>query len=163
MNMDTKTTIIGGLVAVLVATGGLLWLTQGDPDPTAVDTDETPVVEVEENGRFGYIERIDAVQFFEDGEHILVGEIEMPTPCDLLEHDHLVRESFPEQVHISFNVINEADMCAQVITPARFQITVTASEEATFTADFMGRDVPLNLRPPAPDESPEDFELFFKG
>lgn len=109
------------------------------------------------------VTRIDAKHFFIDGVHTLVGEIEMPTPCDLLETSATVAESFPEQVTVNFNVINTAEFCAQVVTKQRFLVTATASEEATFSAQFMGRQIPLNLIPPEPGETPEDFELFIKG
>ena len=163
--MDTKTLVIGLVALLLVIGGGVYFMNMSGPE-NGIDTAEPVNGELEMppvDERFGYIERVEMVQFYEDGTHILVGEIDMPTPCDLLQHDYVVRESFPEQVHISFDVINEAEMCAQVITPTRFQITVAADEAATFSADFMGRDIELNLRPPAPGETPEDFELFFKG
>lgn len=113
---------------------------------------------------YDYITRIDAKHFFEDGTHTLVGSIDMPTPCDLVEVTNvLIAESYPEQVTVEFSVINNADTCTQVITPQRFLVTFDAFEEASIDAHFMGRDVDLNLIPPAPGESPDDFELFIKG
>ena len=160
MNTKTLYLLIGALVVVLV--GSLIFMQfntvseQGSVvvDDDATDADPTP---------YDYIDRVDMVQFYADNMHTFVGEIDMPTPCDLLEATAEVRESMPEQIHISFNVINESEMCAQVITPARFMVTAPASEEATVTADFMGRSIELNLREPAPGETPEDFELFIKG
>ena len=87
----------------------------------------------------------------------------MPTPCDLLESSAVVAESFPEQIMIDFSVLNNAEFCSQVITPQRFKVTAPASEKATFSAKFMGRDVELNLIPAEPGEVPDDFELFIKG
>lgn len=109
------------------------------------------------------ITRIDAKHYFMDGLHSLVGEINMPTPCDLLDTQAVVAESFPEQVTVEFSVINTAATCAQVITPQRFKVDFSASVEAPIRATFMGRDVELNLIPAAPGERPEDFELFLKG
>lgn len=109
------------------------------------------------------ITRIDAKHFFIDGEHSFAGEILMPTPCDLLTTDALVMESYPEQIKLEFSVINNSEMCAQVVTPQRFLITTKASDEATVTATFMGRVVELNLIPAAEGELPTDFELFIKG
>lgn len=109
------------------------------------------------------ITRIDATHYYIEGTHTLVGELIMPTPCDLLETSATVMESFPEQVVVDFTVINTAEMCAQVMTPQRFKVDFTASPEAVITARFMGRDVELNLRPAAPGETPDDFELFIKG
>jgi hypothetical protein len=117
----------------------------------------------EEEVKYASITRITAKHFFEDGVHTIAGEIPMPTPCDLLEVDAVVAESFPEQVSLNFNVVNNAEFCAQQITPQRFKVSASASEEATFSANFMGRKVELNLVPPDQGETPDDFELFIKG
>ena len=109
------------------------------------------------------VERIDAKHYFDGSTHTFVGEIDLPTPCDLLTTKSLVRESSPEQIELDFKVINNADLCIQQITTQRFMITATASKEASVSAVFMGRALPLNLIPAAPGETPEDFELFIKG
>ncbi len=109
------------------------------------------------------IERVDAKHYFINGTHTLVGELIMPTPCDLLETEAVVMESYPEKININFNVINNSEMCAQVLTTQRFKVSATASEEATFSATFMGRNIDLNLIPASAGETPEEFELFIKG
>lgn len=124
------------------------------PDANVEDQEITP---------YDYITRVDGTHYYIDGVHTVVGEIPMPTPCDLLEADAIVAESYPEQVSINFNVINNAETCTQVITPARYKVEATASPEATFSANFMGRNVELNLTPAPEGETPEDFEVFIKG
>lgn len=121
-----------------------------------------PVVK-EEQILYPDISRVDAKHYYIDGTHTLVGEIDFPTPCDLLEAEATVMESFPEQVLINFNVINNADNCTQKITAQRFKVETKASVGATFSAKFLGRDIELNLVPAAEGELPEDFELFVKG
>jgi len=167
--MEQKT-IIGIIVGILVVGGGVwfassLWQASPEPDvPDLVETDPQVENGEEVDDRLGYIERIDAVHFYEDGTHTFVGEIDMPTPCDLLDVSGVVMESFPEQILLEFEVISEdADLCAQVITPQRFMVEVAASEEATVEATLMGRSVELNLHEPQPGETPDDFELFIKG
>jgi hypothetical protein len=123
------------------------------------ETQEQPSAEV----KYASITRVDAKHYFIDGVHTLAGEILMPTPCDLLDSSAVVMESFPEQVSIDFNVINNANFCEEQTTPQRFKISVPASEGATFRAAFMGRTVDLNLIPAAEGEVPDDFELFIKG
>ena len=127
---------------------------------------QEPIVQENPQGqgevKYASITRIDAKHFFVDGVHTIAGEIPMPTPCDLLEVDAMVMESFPEQVALNFNVINNAEFCAQVVTPQRFKVSASASDQATFRATFMGREVELNLVPAAEGETPEDFELFIK-
>ncbi len=113
--------------------------------------------------KFASITRIDAKHYYIDGVHTYVGEIALPTPCDLLETSMLVAESYPEQMRIDFNVINTAEVCAQVVTNQRFKVDATASREATVSALFMGRNVELNIIEALPGEKPEDFELFIKG
>lgn len=119
--------------------------------------------EPEPEVKYADISRIDAKHYFADGVHTLVGEIPMPTPCDLLNYQVMVAESYPEQVTVDFTVINNAEFCAEVITPARFKVEFQASEEASISARFMDRSVELNLIPAEPGESPDNFEVFIKG
>ncbi|MCB9815610.1 hypothetical protein H6785_03485 [Candidatus Nomurabacteria bacterium] len=120
-------------------------------------------LEVVAEDPYADITRIDAKHYFIGGEHTLVGEISFKTPCDLLEVEPLVRESFPEQIELSFSVINNSDECPQIPTAQRFKAEAKASEKATFFATFMGRPVQLNLIPAGEGEVPEDFEIFIKG
>ena len=124
---------------------------------------ETTNQNTETESAYGDIARIDAKHFFIEGVHTLVGEILMPTPCDLLNWDTRVQESFPETAVIDFTVINNSEMCSQVVTPQRFKVTFEASEKAVVGVTFEGRAVEVNLIPPAPGETPLDFELFIKG
>lgn len=123
----------------------------------------TPEQTKEVTDPYSDIKRIDAKHYFIDGVHTLVGEVNMPTPCDLLVTESLVRESYPEQVEIMFSVINNSDTCLQQITAQRFKVEATASVNANFSAKFMNREVELNLIPAAEGELPEDFEVFIKG
>lgn len=119
--------------------------------------------EVVETTPYDHITRVDAKHFFIDGTHTLVGEITMPTPCDLLTHEEMIAESFPEQVSINFDVINNAEFCAEMETAQRFIVSVDVSEEASFRAFLKGRELELNLIPAAEGETPDEFELFIKG
>lgn len=107
---------------------------------------------------------ITAKHSFSDGVHIVAGEVEMPTPCDLLESEVVVMESFPEQVLINFKTINQSEgLCAQVITPARFKVEFSASEGASISATLNGERVILNLIEAREGEDLDDFEIFIKG
>lgn len=127
------------------------------------DVETTQGSDSEPEVLYASISRVDAKHFYSDGLHTLVGEIAMPTPCDLLQSDVLIAESYPEQVTIDFSVINNADFCAQVVTPQRFKVEAQASEKATFSARLEGRVIELNRIPATEGESPDDFELFIKG
>jgi hypothetical protein len=124
---------------------------------------EEPVASPDGQVAYAAVTRIDAKHFFKDGVHTFVGEIPFGTLCELLEVASTVAESFPEQISLNFSVINESEMCAQVLTNQRFKVEATGSEAATVSATFMGRAVELNLIPAQSGESPDDFELFIKG
>jgi hypothetical protein len=72
-------------------------------------------------------------------------------------------ESMPEQVRIDFSVLNSEDSCVQVVTPQKFLVDFTASEQASITAHLNGRAVLLNLIPALPGETPENYEFSPKG
>ncbi len=159
--MQNKSAIAAVVVFGLIIIGMFVFAYLKKAEITEVVV--TPPVVDTVPGPYDTITRIDAKHFFIDGVHTLVGEILMPTPCDLLNWDSLVAESMPEQVTVNFDVINTADTCAQTVTPQRFKVTFSASENATMRATLEGRAVELNLIPPGAGESPEDFELFIKG
>lgn len=108
--------------------------------------------------------RVNAVHFFADGKHTVVGDIMMQTPCDLLQSDAVVRESSPEQVGITLTTVNNADVCAQVLTLQRFRVDFTASKEAQISATLNGKPAVLNLKDAEPGQEPDKLEdLYFKG
>lgn len=155
--------IIAGVVIFALIVIGMFTFTylkkkelQQEPVLTPEVTTESPLAP------YG-IDRIDGTHYFIDGKHTVVGEMIMPTPCDLLDVAAVVRESSPEQITLNFNVINTADTCAQVPTPQRYSVSADASEGATIDATFKGVSVPLNLTPAAPGSKPEEFEVYIKG
>ncbi len=158
--MNRQTTILLVILFILVVAGMFGYAHFKN---TEITEDEPIVVVEEEEVPYPDITRIDAKHYFIDGTHTFVGEVPLPTPCDLLEVDSMVMESFPEQIRLDFSVINNAETCAQVVTNQRFSVEAKASEEASVRATFMGRDIELNLVPAAEGETPEEFELFIKG
>ncbi len=160
--MDKKPTVILVIIIFLVLVAGMFafaYLKQVQLTSEEVVAPEVTEPEVV----YPSVERIDGKHYFIDGLHTVVGEIALPTPCDLLEAKADVLNGVPETVTITFNVINNADTCAQVITMQRFSVSATATSDAVFKANFMGREIPLNLIPAAKGEKPEEFELFIKG
>jgi hypothetical protein len=159
--MNQKSVIISVVLFALIVVGmfTFAYLKRSEVAQTPTPQNEEPQGEV----AYADITRITAKHFFIDGVHTFAGEIPMPTPCDLLEADALVMESFPEQIALDFKVLNNAEFCAEQVTNQRFKVSATASEEATIRATFMGRAVELNLVPPDAGETPDDFELFIKG
>lgn len=161
--METKAIVIASITFLVVVCGlfGFTWyqkslVTEQVSEPVTVTPDQSEDSDSE-------MRRITAKHYYIDGVHTLVGEIEMPTPCDLLQHEVVVAESFPEQIMIDFTVLNNSENCIQVITSQRFMVEVPASEAVTISARYEGVPVILNLIPAAEGETPDEFELFIKG
>jgi hypothetical protein len=159
--MSNKTiTLFVGLFILIIA--GMFMFTylvrQSTPEVLPISSDEQSTT----TNPYG-ITRIEGKHFFIDGVHTIVGELAMPTPCDLLTTDARVAESYPEQVTFSFAVLNTTEACAQVVTNQRYKIEAIASKEANLAATFMGMPVELNLVEASAGETPEEFELFIKG
>jgi hypothetical protein len=156
--MNQKTIILIVVLFTVIVVGMFLY---ASIKKTEIESLPTPVEEI--SIPYPNITIIEAKHYFIDGVHTLAGEVIMPTPCDLLEAEAVVMESYPEQVRVDFTVINNADFCTQVETAARFMVNATASDSAALTATFMGRPIELNLIPAAAGETPDEFEMYLKG
>lgn len=159
--MEHKHITVAVVVLVLIIVGmfGYAYLKKTEietPEPTLETPNET-------DSAYAGITRIDAKHFYEDGKHTLVGELMMPTACDLLNTSARVQESMPETAIVEFTVVNNSEVCTQATAPQRFSVSFDASEEANIRATLQGRAVELNLVPSLEGETPEDFELFIKG
>lgn len=159
--MSNKSIILVVSIFVVLVVGmfGFAYLKKAEVTAPVIP----PVATTTDQAAAYNVTRIDAKHFFVNGVHTIVGEIPMPTPCDLLTTDARVAESMPEQVTFLFSVVNNSENCAQIITPGRFMVSATSSKEATLSAMFMGKSVPLNLVEAAPGETPEEYELYTKG
>ena len=130
------------LVCVLLAAIVLGMFTYTYLERKNVPVEEVSVVDPAPNAVPSYISRIEAKHFFEDGTHTIVGEVMMPTPCDLLTYEATIAEAF----HMEFGLAS-----------------ASASAEATQRATFNGQPIELNMIEAAAGETPESFELFIKG
>lgn len=158
--MENRTIVLVSILFLLIIAGmfGFTYLKSQEQSAVSEPTVDTSVP----TNNYG-ITSITAKRFFIDNTHTIVGEINMPTPCDLLEVDAVVMESFPEQVRFDFTVLNTAEICDQVVTPQRFMVSAEASELADLQATFMGEVVTLNIIEAEPGETLDDFELYSKG
>ena len=108
--------------------------------------------------------RIDALYAFENGTYTVAGEINLPTPCDLLNTDVEVSNDEKEAV-LHFTIVNESEgdeLCAQVTTKNPFKESFEAQEDAELSATFEGEEAVLNLIPTT-NQDLENFEIFIKG
>jgi len=122
--------------------------------------------EPEPTERVGYIPQIiNAKHQYKNGVHVVAGEVDLPTSCYLLESDAFVevREPDTDRAMIQFTTTGDDEICAQVITVARFKETFNAQKEAEIVATWNGGEVRLNLVDVGQDENLDDFELFIKG
>jgi hypothetical protein len=162
--MEKKHIIVSTIILVLIVVGMFIftYLKKVEMQEEQYSTTQQKS-DTNTTSPYDTITRIDAKHFFIDGTHTIVGEIEMPTPCDLLNWDTRILESNPEQVIVDFTVINHTDICADVVTPQRFSVSFVASEQVIIRATIQGREIDVNLIPAQEGETPEDFELFIKG
>ncbi len=77
-------------------------------------------------------------------------EVTLPTPChQLSEPDILIRESYPEQIAVQYQIVPPAAgvMCAQVITTKQVSNTIQIPTSAIFTSISVdGKSVPFTTR-----------------
>jgi len=91
-------------------------------------------------------EFIEADYFYDEGVHTYEGVVLLPTPCYSLESEAIVRESYPEQVTISFLSEDSGEVCIQVIDERPFKVIFQASEEANIDVLFNDQQVPLVVK-----------------
>lgn len=158
--MHNKSIVVAIVIFVLIIIGMFTFAFLKKSELKVSPVEQIPVTEA---GPYDYITRIDAKHFLVDGEHTLVGEILLPTPCDLLNWDTRVDESQLNTVSVDFTVINTTDSCVQTMTPQRFKVSFAGDQTTNIVSSFERRTVELNLIPAGEGETPDDFELFIKG
>lgn len=78
---------------------------------------------------------------YRHGAHAFVGELSVPSTCDRVEGESIVRESYPEQVSINLSVFkNESEgACEERATLRRFKVAFQASPEARIGVTLDGK------------------------
>lgn len=162
MNYRLNTTgmwVVGILIALaLILFGYTFFAGNGETEaPGEQVTNEEPVDTPQET--------ITAQHQFKDGRHIIAGELALPTPCHALDSKAVLIDGNAATVELQFTVNPPADgeMCAQVVTPARFKVTFEAPENASITATLNGNPAPLNLMDVGPGVDLDEFEVYIKG
>lgn len=165
-NISKKTvSIIAGIVALVFVAGGISYWISGMPFQAKNQTASVTSSQLaQQSGEVKPVhETITAKHQYKNGNHIVAGEVNMPTPCDILTVSARIAESFPEQVTIDFVSTTSADICAQVVTPARFKVNFQASAQAIIKATWNGQPVVLNLIQVGANENLDDFQIYMKG
>ncbi len=162
VTMEHKGIVASGVVLVLIILGMFVFTYVKKTEIAEKSEDVVTYPTPDKGVPYSDVVSVDVKHFYKDGTHTVVGEILMPTPCDLLAWDTRILESYPEHVIIDFTVVNHADVCAEVVMPQHFSVSFTASEQAILRATFMGREIRVNEIPVDATESPESYELFRK-
>lgn len=106
---------------------------------------------------------ITAKHSFQNGTHIIAGEVPLPSPCDILESS-VTPSTDKKQVVVQLtSSIKSGEKCPQEITPARFKVSVKADKGAVLSATLNGQTVTLNLIEAGVNENLDDFQLYIKG
>lgn len=169
--MDKKSTIIIAAIIVIALTFIIFVAFKKNP----VDTDEL----IAENIRTTEWENspaqtsstssvvmktvVTAKHAYRNGTHIIAGEIPLPSPCHILES---AGSASADKDHVFVEMISSVktgEMCAQVITPARFKVSVRANKNASISGTLNGKEIVLNLIEAEPNENLDNFELYIKG
>jgi hypothetical protein len=106
---------------------------------------------------------VTAKHAYRNNEHIIAGEIPLPSPCHILESQATVAPDKKEVFIVLTSSIKGAETCAEKVTPARFKLNIKAAKTAIFRATLNGQEVTLNLIEAGEGENLDNFELYIKG
>ena len=151
MDKTSTLTIVGLLILGVVFFVGLLLFSRekadvGNPIDTAPTGDWATLPSETGDGSAGVQVTtktvITAKHAYQSGTHIVAGEVPLPTPCHLIEANGSASEDKTVLLEIASSIKTD-EMCAQVITPARFKVIVKAVQSAEITATLNGQAVRL--------------------
>ena len=106
---------------------------------------------------------VTAKHAYQNGTHIIAGEVPLPTPCHTLEASGAASADKKNVVIALVSSIKTGETCPENITPARFKVSVKALAGANISATLNGQEIILNLIEAGPDENLDNFELYIKG
>ena len=75
---------------------------------------------------------------YEDGKYLYTGTVQKPAPCDSVEVDAVIRESFPEQVTLQITTQASDQICIQVISEEEIEGEIQVSEQAMIEVTYNG-------------------------
>lgn len=169
MNKQQQVWAIGGFVVIVVLLFGVSYYISQSNDELKTGESQIGNVDGDVNVDAPRV-TITAKHQYKNGKHIVAGEIEVPTPCHILdwnirqvERDIIGEGAIDQGFYINFVSSTLAEVCAQVITPARFKVEFEGNDNAFIEATFNGTPIVLNLIEVGSDEDLDEFELFIKG
>lgn len=106
---------------------------------------------------------ITAKHAYQNGTHVVAGEVPLPTTCHILDASGAVSSDKKQVLLTLISSIKTGETCPDNITPARFKVSIKALKTAKITATLNGQEIILNLIEAGPDENLDNFELYIKG
>ncbi len=111
-----------------------------------------------------YAEIVNVKHQYKGGKHTYIGELNLPTPCHLIQSDVVRDETNIRKIEINFrSALEDNALCAQVITPRPFKVTFEAPEKITLTVMFDGRPIRFNIFEVPAEDNVEQFDINIKG
>ena len=158
--MSTESKIITATIVIVLILAGAFYFLAPDSmkfwgDQTANTIDSTS----DDSETTTPHERITAKHQYKNGTHIVAGEVNMPTPCYIL---NVTSRIVNEEAILDFVSETNGEMCAEVITTERFKVDFTAGENVVIKGTWNGEPVELNLIPAGANEDLVNFEIFVK-
>jgi len=156
-HMDKKNTyIIGGVLVFLVLAFGFIFF-RSQTIPMEAELSPTPT-------STGVIipSIITAKHAYRNGEHILAGQINLPTQCHLLEHTVTILPD-ESRATVAFSRNFAGGECSGGEKPVGFLVKFKGKPDTQIRATVDGQDVPLSLIEIGAEEDIENTEIFLKG
>lgn len=160
--MSTESKIITSAIVILLILAGSFYFLAPDSLKFWGDQTANTIDSVKDNNSDTTIpahERITAKHQYKNGAHTIAGEVNMPTPCYIL---NVSSRNVNGEVIIDFVSETNGDVCAQVVTTERFKVDFNAGENVVIKATWNGQPVELNLIPAGADKDLTNFEIFVK-
>ena len=111
-----------------------------------------------------YAEIINVKHQYKDGKHTYAGELNLPTPCDLLQSDVVKDVTNAKNVEIKFTSVNKTEgACVEVLTARPFKVTFEGPKNITLTTTFNGKKIKFNIFEVPSTENLDTFEIYIKG
>lgn len=105
---------------------------------------------------------IEATHLMEGSRHVVVGEIMLPTPCDILSWVVEQNATQLQEVTLAFEVNRRGTICENSPKASPFAIYFDAPTNAQIDASLDGVPVPLKLSEAPPGTKPEEYTTFIK-
>jgi hypothetical protein len=97
---------------------------------------------------------------YKDGTHIVVGFVELPTPCYEIK---TAVEKNERETTLNINYESVGEMCAQVITQKEFRISFEGTVDENIIAKINGELVNLNIFEIGSNKNIDEVDIFNKG